>query len=245
VPFAGAHREALAAAAQRVGAPVLLRLAGMAIEQRALVAAADRPATAVAIAIGRLCLWPRLRRVEALIAGEPPAAAPAAAPAAGGPGAPAPPRQAPPPPRQAPPAPRAAAPLAEPPPLPPDPPEWSAPAEPSGGTRERLADALAAAGEHSLAARIGMAEEVAATADGVVVRFGAVPAATLQSVREAGERLAAAARAAGLPSRVRVEGAGVPGGGPQGLRARVEADEAVQRVLRTFGGRIESVEEQT
>jgi hypothetical protein len=86
---------------------------------------------------------------------------------------------------------------------------------------------------------------VAVGEDEVVVRFGAVPPATLQSVRDAGERLAAAARAAGLPARVRVEGAGEAGGGPQGLRARVEADEAVQRVLRTFGGRIESVEEQT
>jgi hypothetical protein len=48
-----------------------------------------------------------------------------------------------------------------------------------------------------------------------------------------------------LPVNVRVEGAADGGAPAAGLRARVEADEAVQRVLRTFGGRIESVEEQT
>ena len=232
VAFAGAHREALLAAAKRVGAPVLLRLAGMAIEQRSLVAAADRPATAVAVAVGRLCMWPRLRRVEALLAGEapahgagePPSPAPAPAPTGGSSAAP---------PRQPAPAPRAAP--SEPPPP---------PSLPPTGAKERLADALEAMDEHSLAARVGMAVEVTAAGDEVLVRFGAVPPATLQSVRDAGERLAAAARAAGLPPRVRVDGGAENGAAPQGLRARVEADEAVQRVLRTFGGRIESVEEQ-
>jgi hypothetical protein len=124
------------------------------------------------------------------------------------------------------------------------PPSEPEPAPPSGA-KAQLADALAAMDEHTLAARVGMAAEVVSVGDELVVRLTAVPPATVQSLRDAGERLAAAARAAGLPARVRVEG-GVDGSASApGVRARVEADEAVQRVLRTFGGRIESVEEQT
>ena len=99
VPFSGAHRDAIAASAARLGVPVVLRLAGLALEQRSLVASADRPGPVVAVAIGRLSLWPRLVRVEALLSGaapEPPATAgrgPAAPPAAG---AAAPPAGAPP-----------------------------------------------------------------------------------------------------------------------------------------------------
>jgi len=231
VAFAGAHRDALAAAAARAGAPLLVRLAALAIEQRTLVSAADRPATAVAVAIGRLCMWPRLLRVEALLAGEAPAHG------AGGPSANdagAPPARG----RE----PSAAAPAAAP-GRPPEPPP--APPAPAAGARERLADALAAMDQHTLAARVGMAAEVVSAGGELVVRFGAVPPATVQSVREAGERLAAAARGAGLPERVRVEGGAADAAPAAGLRARVEADGAVQRVLRTFGGRIESVEEQT
>ena len=233
VPFVGAHRETLAAAAARVGAPLLLRLAALAIEQRSLVAAADRPATAVAVAIGRLCMWPRLQRVEALLAGEAPAAAVAppraATPGGGGAAPPASRRGGPePPPLAAPTAPAAPA---------------ASPAPP--GARERLADALAAMDEHTLAARVGMTESVSAAGEVLSLRFGAVPPTTLQSVRDAGERRAAAARAAGLPERVVVEGATAGASAARGLSARVEADEAVQRVLRTFGGRIEGVEELT
>ena len=220
VPFAGGNRATLAAAAARVGVPLLLRLASLAIEQRSLVAAADRPATAVAVAIGRLCMWPRLLRVEAMLTGEAPAR-PAGSPG----GAASPPAREP--------SPAPTMPPLEPPPAPP------------AGAKAQLADALAAAGEHTLAARVGMAAEVVSAGDELIVRFGAVPPATVQSVRDAGDRLAAAARAAGLPADVRVDGAAGSAMPAPGLQARVEADEAVQRVLRTFGGRIESVEEQT
>jgi len=217
VPFAGATRESLAAAAARVGTPLLVRLASLAIEQRSLVAAAERPATAVAVAIGRLCLWPRLVRVEALLAGE----APPAAAAPRGAGSPAGP-------------PRGGT-------LPPSP----SPGPAAASLQERLAEALTGMDEHTLAARVAMATEVTAAGDDLVLRFAAAPPATVQSLRAAGDRLAAAARAAGLPASVRVEGETPNGNGPAGLRARVEADEAVQRVLKTFGGRIERVEEQT
>lgn len=79
------HLDALRADAASLGAPLLLRLLGLAVEQRSLLLGADRPAVAAVVAIGRLALWPRLTRVEALLAGE---ALPAGPP---GPAAPRPP----------------------------------------------------------------------------------------------------------------------------------------------------------
>ena len=220
VPFAGTHRETIAASAARLGAPVLLRLAGLAIEQRSLVASADRPGPVVAVAVGRLALWPRLVRVEALLAGE----APTPPSPAGRSGA----------------APPAASPAAPPPAAPP------APVTPlATGAKERLVEALAAMDQHVLAARVGMATEVASEGGELVLRFASVPPATVQSLRDGIEHLAGAASRAGLPSQVRLEGMGASGAEAQGLRAKVEADEAVKRVLGVFGGRIERVEEQT
>ncbi len=219
VPFSGAHRDAIAASAARLGVPVVLRLAGLALEQRSLVASADRPGPVVAVAVGRLSLWPRLVRVEALLSGAaptPPATAgrgPAAPPTAG-----------------------AAAPPAGAPPVPPAPP---------AGAKERLVEALAALDQHVLAARVGMASEVATEGLELVLRFASVPPATVQSLRDGLDKLSEAAGRAGLPVTVRLEGAGANGAEMLGLRAKVEADEAVQRVLGVFGGRIERVEEQT
>ncbi len=219
VPFAGAHRDAIAASATRLGVPLLLRLAGLAVEQRSLVAGADRPGVAVAIAVGRLALWPRLLRVEALLAGETPAPASPASRSGAPPGA-------------TPSGPPAAA------------TPGAAPASPAGA-REHLAEALAALGEHMLAARVAMASEVVSDGEELVLRFASAPPATVQSLRDGADRLAAAARQAGLPARMRFEGGGANGAEAQSLRARIEADEAVQRVLKVFGGRIERVEEQT
>ena len=70
-PFPEVHRAALRASAARLGSPLLVRLLALALEGKALVASADRPAVAVAVAVGRLTLWPRLQRVEALLGGEP------------------------------------------------------------------------------------------------------------------------------------------------------------------------------
>ncbi len=70
-PFPEAHRAALQASAARLGSPLLVRLLALALEGKDLVASADRPGVAVAVAIGRLTLWPRLQRVEALLGGEP------------------------------------------------------------------------------------------------------------------------------------------------------------------------------
>jgi DNA polymerase III subunit gamma/tau len=220
VPFTGAHHAAIAAAAARLGAPVLLRLATLALEQRSLVASADRPGVAVAVAIGRLALWPRLMRVEALLAGEP---APMPSPSAARGGT----------------APPAGAGPSLPPAAPPS------DATPPSGTKERLVEALEALDQHGLAARIGMATEVTATGDELVVRLGAVPPATVQSLRDGSEQLSRAALRAHLPERIRLDAGSAALAEAQGLRARVEADEAVQRVLRVFGGRIERIEEQT
>ncbi|MFH1177092.1 MAG: DNA polymerase III subunit gamma/tau, partial [Acidobacteriota bacterium] len=106
VPYPAAMRQALLESAGVVGAPLLLRLLQLALEQRQLIAGAERPALAVTVAVGRLALWPRLRRVEELLAGasagaevapaparttaraaaiSPPAATPPAAPSPGDP----------------------------------------------------------------------------------------------------------------------------------------------------------------
>ncbi len=69
-PFPEAHRAALQASAAKLGSPLLVRLLALALEGKALIATADRPGVAVAVAVGRLTLWPRLTRVEALLAGE-------------------------------------------------------------------------------------------------------------------------------------------------------------------------------
>jgi len=69
IPFAEGYRKPLAESATRAGTPLLLRLLALALEQRTLIAGADDPALAVTVAVGRLTLWPRLRRVEALLAG--------------------------------------------------------------------------------------------------------------------------------------------------------------------------------
>jgi DNA polymerase-3 subunit gamma/tau len=210
-PFPAAHRPALAESAARLGPALLVRLLALALEGKALVAAAEKPGLAVAVAIGRLALWPRLQRVEALLAGEP-------VPGAGG--APTPPS------RSAPPA--SAAP----------------PATTAGSPGARLAAALEAMGEHLLAGRVGAVREVAVIGDTVVLRCGGLPASTRTSLREAVETLAAAVRRAGLGKRVEVDENGSPAPRrDQTLRARVEADAGVQRVLEVFGGRVESVEE--
>lgn len=67
-------RESLQADASRLGSALLLRLLGLAVEQRGLLVGADHPAVAATVAIGRLALWPRLVRVESLLAGQPPTA---------------------------------------------------------------------------------------------------------------------------------------------------------------------------
>ena len=86
--------------------------------------------------------------------------------------------------------------------------------------------------------------EVSIVGDTLVLHCGGLPAAARKSLREAVEQLVAAAREAGLPSNVRVDDDGpAVGKQEQGLRARVEADEGVRRVLEVFGGRLDSVEE--
>ena len=90
----------------------------------------------------------------------------------------------------------------------------------------------------------GSVREVSIVGDTLVLHCGGLPAAARKSLREATEQLAAAAREAGLPGDVRVDDDGPEGGKQeQGLRARVEADEGVRRVLEVFGGRLNSVEE--
>jgi DNA polymerase-3 subunit gamma/tau len=74
--FPATHRSALVESAVRLGSPLLLRLLTLALEGKGLVASADRVGVAVAVAVGRLALWPRLQRVEALLAGEPVSAVP-------------------------------------------------------------------------------------------------------------------------------------------------------------------------
>ena len=212
------QRPAFLEAAARLGLPQLVRLLGMAAEQRSLVAGSDRPALAVAVAVGRLCLWPRLVRVERLLAGE--TTVPAQALPVTGP------------------PPRARAATKTPPPQ-----------VVSQGSEETMASKLFAAltgvGAHTLAARVRKADEVVVADGALVVRFRGVPTATVAQVREALAEVAKAAAIAGLPTEVRVESADAPAAlaAPAGLRERIEKDERVQKVISTFGGRINGVEE--
>ena len=201
-----AHRLSLAESAARLGPALLIRLLGLALEGKDLVAVSDTPAVAVAVAVGRLALWPRLQRVEALLAGEAPSTAPAA-PAR---------------------APREAA----------------APPSAIGAPAARLMAALEQMGAHLLAGRVGSVREVRVDGDTLVLRCGGLPPATQKSLRDAAEQLETAARQAGLASRVEIDGNGSPveNRDPE-LRAQVEADEGVKRVLEVFGGRLENVEE--
>jgi len=221
VPFGPAVRAELLAAAREVGVPLLLRLVALALEQRGLVAGAERPGLAVAVAVGRLALWPRLRRVEALLAGDD-----APLPAQGDPQTPA--------------TRAASSPATTPRPSAAATPPPSAAADP----KQRLGEALDGAGEHLLAGRISKAREVVASGDALIVRLGDAPASTVRSLHESLDKLVAAARAAGLPAELRIEAAGgVEDNGPPSLRARVESDEAVRRVTGVFGGRLGKVEE--
>lgn len=72
LPYPPAFREALAGSAAQVGFASLLRILGLAIQGRELVAAAPSPGLGVMVAVGKLSLWPRLKRVEELLAGERP-----------------------------------------------------------------------------------------------------------------------------------------------------------------------------
>jgi hypothetical protein len=207
-------RAELLTAARTVGVPLLLRLVALALEQRGLVAGAERPGLAVAVAVGRLALWPRLRRVEALLGGSDSGAVPAPVDAA-----PAPARQS-----------GGADPAAGP--------------AAASDLRQRLGEALDGAGLHMLAGRVQKAREVVVEGETLVVRFGETPNATVQSLREALDEIGAAARAAGLPGALRVEAAGSSDdNGPPSLRQRVEEDEAVRRVTGLFGGRLGKIEE--
>jgi hypothetical protein len=201
------NRPALAESAARLGPALLIRLLALALEGKDLVAVSDTPAVAVAVAVGRLALWPRLQRVEALLAGE---GAPTSAPA----------------------RPVASGSVA------------TGDAHAIAGPAARLVAALERMGAHLVAGRVGSVREVLVVGDTLVLRCGSLPAATQKSLRDASEQLAAAAREAGLATRVELDGNGSPKESHDSdLRARVESDEGVKRALEVFGGRLESVEE--
>jgi DNA polymerase-3 subunit gamma/tau len=212
-----ANADELSAEAQRLGVALLLRLLALALEQRSMVAGADRPGLAVAVALGRLALWPRLQRVESLLAGETSASVP---------------------------SPRGHETHRHQPK--PEPPSSSTPGPslpPSGSPGERLAKALESQGARLLAARVRSAD-VAITPQGLVLSIPGAPSATLKALLESGEPLAAAARLAGLPEPVTVTGSdGAPQPPANSLRERVEGVDAVRRVLAVFGGRIDTIEE--
>ncbi len=211
---------------QQVGVTLLLRVLALALEQRGMVAGSDRPGLAVAVALGRLALWPRLQRVEALLAGEKDPPRPA--------------RQVEPH-RQVPHSEVPSSPAVEPAPSPAVVPVSAS--DVSGTPAERLAAALESTGARLLAARVRSAD-VKVTAENVVLSVPGATAAALRSLKEGAAQLAAAARLASLPERVVLAGVeqAVEKAAPS-LRERVENEDAVRRVLSVFGGRIDSVEE--
>lgn len=224
-PFPAAHHEELRADAGRIGQALLLRLLGLALEQKVLVDRAERPAVAVAVAIGRLALWPRLQRVEAMLGGELTAIGPAATTA---------PLVA----RPAQTARASAAPSTRP---------LAASAGRGGDLAARLEEALVAAGENLLAGRVQTASETVLDGDTLVLRFVGVAPATLQRLRDAVPQLVTVVQSSGLARTVRVEEVGgtCTSEATVSLRQRVEAEEPVRVVLEVFGGRIDKVEERS
>ncbi len=69
IPYAADQRPALVARAGAAGQLRLVRLLGQLVEHRRLIAEADQSRLAVAVALGRLALWPRVRLIEELLAG--------------------------------------------------------------------------------------------------------------------------------------------------------------------------------
>ncbi len=231
IGFAEGDRPALTERASRLGIESAVRLLGLAIEQRSLVVGVDHPGLAVSVAVGRLAMWPRVQRVEELLAGEPPTPGGAAGggPRAGGGRGPdpssrsgsasaSPDRQRG---RQA-----------------------ESPPPPSAGSlRERLAEALEHDGTNGLAARVLSASDVEARDGALLIHFASGPSATVKAVRAGADRIARTAARLGLPSRVEVVGGSGDASDEEALRSRVEAHEGVRNVLEVFGGRIERIEE--
>lgn len=217
IPYAAEHRPAVQARAQAAGELRLVRVLGQLLDQRRLLAEAEQSGLAVAVALGRLALWPRVRQIEELLAGASPSLTfSAPRPESGNglvstevPG-------------------RTVAPVGE-----------------GGDLRRRLAAALDDAGAHLLAA--GVVSASAAKVEGGVLHlvFDS-PAAHGAAAREALDELTAAARKAALAESVRVayKGEGSPPVSPsEELRRRVEEHEGVRRVLEVFGGHVERLEE--
>lgn len=74
LPYPENVRQVLAGAARQLGLAALLRLLSLAVAGRELVSLAPSPSLGVMVAVGKLALWPRLVRVEQLLAGEVPPA---------------------------------------------------------------------------------------------------------------------------------------------------------------------------
>ena len=216
IAFAESERVALVADATRMGSPLLLRLLALALEQRSLVATADETGLAVAVAVGRLTLWPRLLRVEELLAGT-----------AAMPGAPAGISAAEIPPGEhretATKAGTAASPV-----------DRLVEALHDGGSPTLAARLRTAASieveDDTLVVRFANVSEAAIQS----VRDGLPLLA--KAARQAG--LATGVRVE------EAEGGRSSGGQGPTLRERVEGDERVKKVVEVFGGRIEKVEEQ-
>lgn len=217
VPYGAEQRPAVVARAQAAGEVRLLRLLGQLLEQRKLITEADNASLAVAVILGRAALWPRVRRVEELLAGQPllPYVASPKAPAA----------QLSPPPEM--------------------PAMHSTPAQTD--LRRRLAAPLDQAGLPLLAAAVISAAEVRLEEGVLSLVFPPAAIANGVAAQDSLAELTAAAKAAGIAGEVRVEATGEPtiASAAKDLRARVEAHEGVQRVLAIFGGRVERIEEKT
>lgn len=216
IPYAAEQRPALLARAKAAGELRLVRLLGQLVEQRRLITEADSNRLAVAVALARLALWPRVRQIEELLAGNQPSAdAPGDA--------------------NQPLVPLAAAPR-----------HAGAAARENGDVRRRLAAALDDAGAHLLAAAVVAANAARVEGGVLHLTCSPATTARGGLVEESLAELTAAARRADLAEEVRLERAGgvpVQSDSPANLRARVEAHEGVRRVLEIFGGRLERVEE--
>ena len=216
IPYATEQRPALLARAEAAGKLRLVRLLGQLLEQRRLITDADHSGLAVAVALARLALWPRVRQIEELLAGNLPA-----------PDAPSDASQP-----FLPPAAESQS--------------AGAAASENGDVRRRLAAALDDAGAHLLAAAVVAASAARVEGGILYLTYSPATTANGGLVEDSLAELTTAARRAAIAEEVRVERAGgdpVQPAAATDLRARVEAHEGVRRVLEIFGGQLERVEE--
>jgi DNA polymerase III subunit gamma/tau len=238
-------RARVAALAKAMPYDNLLRAVSLALESDALARRIDDPSLAVQMLVLKLAELPRLRGIEAAIAGAPAAAARPAAPASA------------PPPRPSDAGPRIVSLVA----VEPEPDEAFAAAPPPGGDPMARFHEILDSRRRVTAAQVSLAESITVSGDDLVLRFGIDRAAAKEALEEhAAKKLLSdvAKEAFGRPMRVLLR-TGPPADGDLGKAARevprstiarerastkAEADPMVRSAIELFHGELTEIKEE-